>query len=175
MEFESWENYYIASLVWYYEKDKPSLVPTDSIKVMNAISENTHHYKISGEIWSGKKAGQYPGLRIYNDTTYDEGRSFSGYSQFNAAINKSNNGVRIRLRTEHVNFQGVNVWVDGRKVAEKPWVIIKNNFVALWVTSDFEIPAKYTVGKSNISIRLEHIPSYKNWIEYKYDILSHVQ
>jgi hypothetical protein len=174
MEFESWENYYIASLVWYYEKDKPSLRLTDSIEVMNAISEKKHSYHISGEIWSGKKTGQYPGLQIYTDTVNDAGRSFSGYSQFNVAIDKNNKGVRIRLRTEHVNFQGVNVWVNGKKVDEKPWVIIKNNYDALWVDSDFEIPAKYTSGQSDISIRLEHIAAYKNWIEYKYDVFSYL-
>ncbi len=175
MEFESWENYYIASLVWYYEKEKPALVQTDSIEVMDALSERQHAYKISGETWSGKKLGAYPGKRIYNDSMYDAGRSFSDYSQFNAAVNKNNRGIRIRVRTEHVNFQGVNVWVDGKEVVERPWVISKNNYNALWFDSDFEIPRKYTKGKSNVSIRLQHISSYKNWIEYKYNIFSYIQ
>lgn len=175
MEFESWQNYYIASLVWYYQKDKPSLIKTDSLDILNEASEKKHQYKISGETWSGEKSGNYPGIRIYKDSLSDGGRSFSGHSEFQTTIDKNNKGVRLRVRTEHVNMQEVNVYVNGKKVTERPWQIMKNNFNALWVDADFEIPAKYTAWQSRVSIKLENVNPLKNWTAYRYDVYSYIQ
>jgi hypothetical protein len=173
MEFETWENFYTASLVWYYQKDKISLIATDSLDVMNNLSEQAHHYKVKGANWTGKKTGQYPGKRIYQYSISDDGRRFNGYSQFTVAINRKNNGVRLRLRTDQ-NMQGVNIWVDGKLVKERPWIIMKNNFDAIWVDADYEIPENYTRGKGTITIKLTQIPSYKDWTEYRYTVYSYL-
>lgn len=175
MEFESWQNYYISSLVWYYKKDKPSVVKTDSVDVMNDASEKQHGFVIKGETWKGGKTGIYPGIRIYKDTLSDDGRTFTNDCSFKAAIDKNNKGIRIRVRTEHTNFQGVKVFVDGKEVTEKPWVISKNNYDALWVDSDFEVPSIYTKNKDKLEIKLVHLPQYKNWTAYRYDIFSYTQ
>ena len=174
MEFESWEKYYTASLVWYYQKDKVSLIATDSLNVTNKLSEQKHHYKITGQEWSGSKTGQYPGTRIYKYDLTDSGRRFNGYSQFKVAVNKNNKGLRLRVRTEHTDMQGVNVWVNGKPVIQRPWVIMKNNYEALWVDADFEIPASYTKGKSAVTIKLTQMPGYKSWTEYRYDVFSYL-
>lgn len=173
MEFECWQNYYIASVVWYYEQDASILVKTDSLDIMNASSEQAHHYVINGETWSGEKAGRYPGKRIYADSLQDGGRRFNGNCSFNIKIDKNNKGVRLRLRTDHSNFLGVTVFVNGVKISERPWVVAKNNFNALWVDSDFEIPAKYTQGKSAVTIKLEYLAGYNGWTEYYYEAFSY--
>jgi hypothetical protein len=173
MEFESWQNYYIASLVWYYEKTKPSLRKTDSIDVGNTESEKLHKYSISGETWAGQKSGNYPGLRIYDAVITDQGKSFSKSNEFTVATNSKNTGMRIRVRTDNKNFQGVRVWVDGRLVVERPWMISKNRYNAIWVDSDFEIPAHYTKGKSTVTIKLERLKDYHEWTAYRYDIYSY--
>jgi Protein of unknown function (DUF2961) len=175
MEFESWENYYIASVVWYYEKDDVSLLLTDSLNILNKTAETQHHYTASGETWTGIKKGQYPGKRIYTDSVRDDGRAFSGFSEFSVSITRENKGVRLRSRTENKNFQGVNVFVDGTLVHERPWFVSKNNFEAIWVDTDFEIPGQYTQGKQKITIKLEHIPGNQNWIEYNYHIYSYLR
>src|SRR6266545_2118804 len=79
----------------------------------------------------------------FTDTITDNGRSFSGYCQFNATINKNNKGIRTRVRTDNTNFQCVKVFIDGTEVTEKPWIISKNNYEALWIDSDFEVPVQY--------------------------------
>jgi hypothetical protein len=173
MEFESWANYYTASVVWYYKKDELSTKKTDSIDVMNDASEKQHDFVTNGETWKGEKTGIYPGIRIYKDSVSDDGRTFSGDCSFKAAIDKNNKGIRIRVRTEHTNFQGAKVFIDGKEVTERPWIIMKNNFDALWVDSDFEVPSSYTKNKDKVEIKLAHIKDYKDWTTYRYEIFSY--
>ena len=175
MEFESWANYYTASLVWYYKKDEPATKKTDSIDVMNNANEQQHDFIIHDETWKGEKTGIYPGIKIYKNSVRDDGRAFSGDCNFKAAIDKNNNGIRIRVRTEHENLQGVKVFINEKEVTERPWIIMKNNFDALWVDSDFEVPSSYTKNKDEVEIKLVHLPGYKNWTAYRYDIFSYMQ
>jgi hypothetical protein len=174
MQFEVWQNYYIASVVWYYGKETPSLIVSDSLDVMNLASEKKHGYQTAGETWAGKKTGIYPGKRIATDEVTDDGRTTDKYSSFTMQTNSGNKGVRLRIRTDHLNWQGVNVFVDGRLVTERPWVIAKNNYDALWVDADFEIPARYTKGKSRLNIRLERLPGYNTWTAFHYSAYSYM-
>jgi hypothetical protein len=174
MEFESWEKYYTASLVWYYQKDKITLVPTDSVDVMNLSSEKKHDFVVNGEKWSGSKTGEYPGKRIYQYSLTDDGRQFSGDCSFKVAVTRANHGVRLRVRTGHTNMQAVNVWVDGKLVNSRPWVIMKNNYEALWVDSDFDIPAGYTQGKTSLYVKLTRAVGYKDWMAFRYDVYSYL-
>jgi hypothetical protein len=173
MEFEAWQNFYTASLVWYYEKSEPSLMVSDSLDVMNMASEQQHQYAVQGQTWTGSKSGTYPGIRIYKDTITDAGRSFSGQEQFTVSIDPKNKGIRLRVRTDNRNFEAVKVFIDGKEVTERPWTIVKNNFEALWVDADFEVPATYTKSKSKLVVRLEHLPSNKEWTSYLYKVFSY--
>ena len=174
MEFETWQNFYIASVVWYYEKDEPSLVLSDSIDIGNIDSEEKHSYNIVNELWSGKKTGIYPGKHIYHNEVSDDGRSLNGYSLFNVNIDKNNKGIRLRIRTENKDIQVANVYVNGELVTERPWMICKNRSDALWIDADFEIPEKYTAGKKSIQIKIENSPeSTKEWTEYNYKVFSY--
>ena len=126
-------------------------------------------------VWSGKKTGQYPGKRIYQNSLTDDGKGFNKSSEFEVKINEKNEGVRLRIRTDNQKFQAVNVFVDGTLVEERPWALSNNHYDALWVDADFEIPEKYTKNKKGLKIRLEHIPSSNNWTEYNYKVFSYVQ
>ena len=173
MEFETWQHHYVASLVWYYHRDESSLELTDSIDVGEAAAESKHSFKIEGEKWSGERRGIYPGKRIYQDTLSDNGRSFDGFCEFVAGLSPKNNGVRIRVRSDHSRHQGVRVFIDGKQVTERAWIISKNNYDAIWVDSDFEVPAKYTSGKSSIRVRLERLNGYGEWVGYGYEVYSY--
>jgi hypothetical protein len=173
MQFESWQDYYIASVVWYYEKDKSVLVHTDSLDINDAISEKGHGYKITGQTWEGEKEGIYPGRRIYADTLKDDGRSFDGQSEFTLKVDPKNHGVRLRVRTDNENFQRVDVYIDDVRVEERSWYVAKNNFEATWVDSDFEIPERYTTGKEKVTVLLRRTSSGKPWSEYRYDVYSY--
>ena len=128
MMFESWQNYYIASVVWYYESDNVALHKTDSLDVGNVDSEKQHAYSVNGGTWWGTTAGIYPGRRIRQDTLRDNGRRFTGNSEFSVNISKNNRGVRLRLRTDNVNFRKAVVKVDGTVVIERLWYLSKNNY-----------------------------------------------
>ena len=173
MEFECWQDGYIASLVWYYFKDRPGVTLTDSLTIGDKDSELQHGYRISGETWVDEKTGSYPGKRVSSIFDQEAGRSFAGASEFTVKIDPKNEGVRLRVRTEHVNFQEVSVWVDGVLVTERPWSIVKDPSDALWVDSDFEVPGKYTHNKYQIRVKLEHVAPHPNWIEYHYDVFSY--
>jgi len=173
MEFESWQNFYIASLVWFYKKDEEALTLTDQIDIGNSVAEKAHRFRIEGQTWSGKDTGYYPGIRIYKDSTMDDGRSFQGSTSFTVNCLKENEGVRLRVKTRHLNGQEVKVFVNGREVTERSWVIMKNNFEALWVDSDFEIPASYTQGKSKLKIWLETEANTPDWTAYNYEVYSY--
>ena len=175
MEFETWEPFYIASIVWYYEKNKSSLKLTDSLDIYNPTSEKKHSYTITNETWSGIKKGVYPGKQIYLDSISDDGRAFKGYSQFKVKIDAENKGVRIRLRTSNGEMQIAKIWIDEKPVTERLWEVCKNKFVALWVDADFEIPAEYTSGKNNIQIKIEYTPeSQRPWSEFNYKVFSYL-
>lgn len=175
MEFESWSNHYIASLVWYYEKDLPSLIKTDSVDVGDEDSEKRHGWNAGDVKWAGKRTGKYPGLRIYDEELSDDGKAISGKHQFKVVVDPKNKGVRLRLRTVNTNFPLVNVWVDGKLVEERVWQIMKNKYDAIWIDSDFEIPAKYTSGKAELSVTLEHKPGTPDWVAFRYDVYSYLQ
>ena len=89
-------------------------------------------------------------------------------------VHKQNKGVRLRSRTENTNFQCAKIYVDGIPVTERPWYISKNNFKALWVDSDFEIPEKYTKGKEMVRIRIEPTASSPAWAEYNYEVYTYI-
>lgn len=175
MEFEAWEPFYVASIVWYYQKDKPSLKLTDSLDIYNPASEKMHSYILTNETWSGNKKGVYPGKQIYTDSISDDGRAFIGYSQFNVNIDPANKGVRLRLRTDNGEIQVAKIWIDKIPVNERLWKVCKNKFLALWVDADFEIPEHYTGGKKSLQIKVEYSPeSRKQWTEFDYKVFSYV-
>lgn len=173
MEFESWQNYYIASVVWYYQKPEASLVSSDTIDIGNELSEQLHQFTADGEKWSGSKVGIYPGRRIYIDSLMENGRSVAKSSSFTVKLDPANNGARLRLRTEHTNFQRAVVYVDGELVKERDWYVSKNNYDALWIDSDFELPASYTRGKKSITVKLDCVPDAPEWTAYRYTVYSY--
>ena len=65
-----------------------------------------------------------------------------------------------------------NVCVDGKEVKEKPWIISKNNYDAVWIDNDFEIPVAYTKGKYSIITKLKHINNYNDWTAFSYNVFS---
>ena len=70
------------------------------------------------------------------------------------------------------NVQRANVYVDGQLIPDAPWYVCDIPVPAetAFRDSDYEIPAKYTKGKSSIAVRLEHVdaqPDHSN-NEYHY-------
>jgi len=87
--------------------------------------------------------------------------------------------VRLRRRSDKANDrQEARVFVDGQLVTERPWYTVDCERAyrnIRWFDSDFEVPAKYTKGKSKISVRIEFVGSETGrWDEYHYWVYSYI-
>jgi len=170
------------SVAFAYMKDQPGLIQTDEIDVGNPRSEQAHHYRALGHRQNVKGAWWYDGEE--NNVLYklppivDDGVSTDKGSEFTVRLDPSNHGVRLTRRTDKENNQQLaRVYVDGRLVTERPWysVDFERTFRNIrWFDSDFEIPARYTLGKRQIKVRIELISSKTGrWDEFRYWALSY--
>jgi len=151
--------------IFYYGTDKPAMVLTDSVDVGSPDSEQAHGYRATGETWKGSLTSQYEGDR--NDQVSDDGRSFSGASEFTVKVAADNKGVCLRRRFDQKNpCQRARVSVDGKPVAERNWYQAWHNPYRQWREDDFDIPAGYTAGKQSVRIKIECIPLPEGKREY---------
>jgi hypothetical protein len=152
-----------ATVYYYKSPSGGNLVLTDEVDVGDATSEAAHRYSVSGQTWTGIRSSGYDGYeRNYEyDMLRDDGRAFTGHSEFAVAIAGGNHGVKLRRRIYHSGngIQRADVYVDGVKVKERPWDICTLSsapFYQGWFDSDYEIPSTYTKGKRSIRIRVQH-------------------
>jgi hypothetical protein len=153
------------TLAYYYHKPNLRTLLADTVDVGNSASESSHSYTVNTATWSGTSVFTYEG--DYEDVNLsDDGRAFTGYSQFTVAIPSSNAGVILRRRfDQNVLNQLANVYVDGSLVGA--WYKSGNNTSHRWRDEDFIIPATFTSGKSQIQIKVQFV-SGTAWSEYKY-------
>lgn len=162
-----------SGILFYYGVDAPGIVLTDEIDVGNPHSEAYHAYRMTGgtgscELESGYEDGSGRLLR-------DRGNEFSGYSEFRVAVEPDNIGVRLRRRSDQITGrQRANIYVDGVLVQERSWYFADRNPYLRWLEDEFEIPATYTTGKTDLSIRIEYVQDgeSRTWNEFYYWIYS---
>lgn len=158
------------SVTFFYAKEAVGLVLTDTLDVGNRASELNHSYHVTGVTKERKGAYWYDGE--FNNVLFkfpaivDEGVQYNGTNQFTVSLNPHNKGVKLRRRIDkQLNRQLANVYVDDRLVSERPWYSLdfEETYRQIrWYDTDFEIPAKYTNGKKEITIRIEHIKTPLN-------------
>ena len=154
--------------VFYYKSHSPEMLTlTDELDVANVDSETKHHYKIGNETRFEKLTSSYDGYeqKVDYDTVTDAGRSYKGFSQFTLKIDSDNSGVKLRKRLNRSGngVQTVKVYADNQEVGI--WHFVQSSFAPInqaWVETDFEIPAQFSAGKSELNIKLEYIPSDGN-------------
>ena len=157
----------IWTLAYYYHKTNLRAVLADTVDVGNSSSESSHAYTINNATWNGTNVFTYEG-DFDNVNISDDGRSFTGYSQFTVAIPSSNAGVILRRRFDQNNLnQLASVFVDGALVGT--WYKAGNNTTHRWRDEDFLIPASFTTGKNQIQIKVQFV-SGTAWSEYKYQV-----
>jgi hypothetical protein len=180
------EGMYVAgneeSVAFFYGRETPEVVLTDELDVGKPEAEKTHAYRIVGnrkdllgKFWYD---GELNNVLFKTPAIEDDGVAFAGSSEFKVKIDPDNRGVRLRRRLDkNVNRQKANVYVDGQLVAERPWYTVDHDKTyrdIRWVDSDFEIPAKYTQGKSSITLKIENLnKADKPWNEFYYWIYSY--
>jgi len=153
------------STVFYYLRDgMENLHETDELDVGNGDSESAHAYQVTGETWQGTLTSAYDGFEKKRDfhAVTDDGRAFTGASSFVVAIDPNNDGIRLRRRINRRQHgvQLASVWVDGRQVRERPWLMSDLSDVPenqCWRDTDFDIPAHYTRGKQRIQVKIQYL------------------
>jgi hypothetical protein len=170
------------SVAFFYGRPSPGIALTDQLDVGNKDSEAAHAYRVTGDRKEIKGKywydGEFNNVLFATPPIEDDGASFAGSSQFTVKIDPANSGVRLRRRLDKaMSRQMAAVYVDGVKVAERPWYNVdceKTYRDIRWVESDFEIPAKYTKGKNSITVKIENLngPS-RAWNEFFYWVFSY--
>jgi hypothetical protein len=165
------------SVVFFYGRETPGLVLTDELDVGDRDAEASHAYRVtgrrtdlSGRFWYD---GEFNNVLFPTPPIEDRGVSFPGSSEFTVKIDPANHGVRLRRRLDKaVNRQAANVYVDRRRVTERPWYTVDHDGTyrdIRWVDSDFDIPAKYTAGKRRITLKIENANGLERpWNEFHY-------
>lgn len=161
------------SAVFYYLNPEIYLHLTDSIDVGKSPSEVAHHYQVKGQ--RGRLQRDTAGYGSDFDAAFsDEGRWTNGSSSFSVQIDPGNDGVRLRRRiNQEAYHQEVKVYVDDKFAGTwfeqganyylnkrmyyndslPNWE--KQDIIARFRDTEFNIPASLTKGKSSLRIRLE--------------------
>lgn len=170
------------SVAFFYGRETPNLAPTDELDVGEHRSESAHAYQViggrqdtMGKFWY---EGEFNNVLFKTPPIVDDGVAFNGFSQFTVKIDPANQGVRIRRRTDKEdNRQTARVYVDGKLVAERSWYTVdyeKTYRDIRWQDTDFEIPCKYTAGKSSITVKIEYVSGENmECNEYYYWVFSY--
>jgi hypothetical protein len=181
-----------SGLVFWYGEPGENLRQTDALDIGDSDSERAHAYEAPGSTLVNLTAtyeGEFDQQEISN-----AGRIVPASSEFTIAIDPANGGVRLRRRSDQkYGRQRAEVFVDGRRVSERDWYQADRNPFHRWLDDSFEIPAAYTVGKSQVRIRLVNAAPGKgdapsdrpvfpapderpaqHWSEFAYTVFSRV-
>lgn len=97
----------------------------------------------------------------------DDGRAHKGYSQFQLAVDPANQGVRLVRRYDHgIANQKANVLVDGAPAGT--WFNKGADGGYNWRDDSFNLPARLTAGKSNLTVKIVFVSSSLDWNEFRY-------
>jgi regulation of enolase protein 1 (concanavalin A-like superfamily) len=155
------------SLAYYYHKPAQSLARTDTLNVGDSTSETNHSYVISGQTWKGSLTATYEGIDD-DKIVIDSGKAHLGYSQFNMTIPSSNQGIVLRRTFDQSIAHSISdVYVDGSLVGK--WYRPGSNSFHRWKEDDFILPASFTSGKTQITIKIVNTSTTIEWGEYKYE------
>ncbi|OCT12584.1 hypothetical protein A8709_32745 [Paenibacillus pectinilyticus] len=160
-------------LAFYYYKPVSKLSLTDTLNIGDSTSESGHSYTINSQTWSGSATGRFFYGHMDKVPYVGSVRAFTGYSQFQMAINSSNQGVLLRKTYgADVGKQMADVYVDNTYVGR--WYTPEKNVTYTVADTDFAIPSSATAGKSQITVKVQFVSSQVDWNEFKYEAYSMV-
>ncbi|MEI7899842.1 MAG: DUF2961 domain-containing protein [bacterium] len=145
------------SAVYYYHTPKKFLVLTDELDVGKPASESAHAYRAEGAKERARlqadKAG-YEGNHC--GLIPDEGRWTDKGSRFTVKVNKDNDGVRLRRRTNQMAYhQEAEVYVDGKLAGT--WFDQGANIVLNYDHAPYKALVKERFAKDK-----QEVPSWEN-------------
>lgn len=166
------------SVVYYYHSCLDGMSLTDEIDISDNTSLDEHEYDIKGSQTTDASLknleGSFEG-EDHNTLTKDSGdgiytSSFgAGYITAKLELTENNTGVRLVRKqankwTTNVDIvnQNAKVYVGGENASLSNmsyvgnWYTTGGNTKKIWQESVFDIPARYTAGKSKIKVYIEH-------------------
>jgi len=162
-----WNEFYYWMYSVVHSNTSTTFVLTDQLDVGNASSESSHNYVISSQTFVGTRNFSYPQL----SSVSDGGRANKGYSQFTMALNPSNGGAILTRRLDYgIGNQSADVCVDGALVGQ--WTTPGSNAVSHWLDGGFNIPSRFTAGKSSVTVMISFVSSDIDWNEFYYWMYS---
>ncbi|MDQ6658503.1 MAG: DUF2961 domain-containing protein [Actinomycetota bacterium] len=96
----------------------------------------------------------------------DDGRAFTGSSQFTVKIDLNNTGIKLKRRWDaNSNHEHANIYVDGVKVGE--WTPTEDT-AGHWSYQTVTLPATATAGKSSITVKNVFVSASIDFNEFHY-------
>jgi hypothetical protein len=162
-----------SGILFWYGEPKPAMVRTDALSVGDPDSEKAHAYAAPGSsVWHLTSAleGEFDDVPLTG-----AGRTLAAFSEFTVKIDPQNRGVLLQRRSDQaVRGQRAAVFVDGARVPERTWLHPDRNPNFRWFDDRFLIPARCTLGKRELHLRIE--PSvqdgHAHWNESTYTVWS---
>jgi hypothetical protein len=158
----------MSSVVFYYAVPDPSLVDADRIAIGSAESEAAHQFEVEGRVdrtlqsaFRGEQSSQ-----IIEAAGVEATRT-----GFRMAIPADNRGIRLRrLADIGAGRQAADISVDGQPVGK--WYSADINPVLRWAELDFDVPDRFTRGRSSIDVDIDARQSPTPWTAYGYAAFS---
>ena len=158
------------AIAFYYHNPEAKMALSDTLDIADAASEAAHNYAIESPTWVGSLEATYEGADDQTKIT-DTGRAHNGSSEFQMAIDPSNQGVTLRRRFDfHTANQAADVYIDGALAGRM--YVSGSNTTHRWRDTDFMIHPKHTAGKTRIAVKILFVSSYADWNEFRYEAYS---
>ncbi len=156
------------SLAFFYLQSTICVL-TDSLDVGNINSELPHQYAVSNAKISISKNASFEG-DPYQSLSLQDGYAIPDSSVFKVTIYPNNKGVRL-LRTfdYSIKNQQAKVYVDDSLVGF--WLNAGFNITSQLREEYFDIPTKYTSGKTTFKIKMLN-DNATNWTELFYKVYT---
>ncbi len=162
------------SLAFYYHRPESKLKLTDELILGDSQSEQSHNYNTSD---SRAETGKMYYFEGDNDRVpvKESGYYIKGTSEFTVKVTPGK-PVRIKRMFDYkIKNQTAGIYIDGALVGT--WYTNGSNSFKRWREEFFMIPAEFTKGKSEITIKIEAPVNEYKWSEFHYwiytsDVLS---
>lgn len=161
-------NYY--SVIFWYGNNSNNLAKIDNLDIGNVQSESAHSYTSNSSTDISSQTFSYEGDNDEILVT-DEGETGTGAIQFRMNIQPGKTHILRRRLDQSIRNQTATVRVDGIRIGT--WFDGGRNSVIRWKDSEIFVPAAYTVGKSQITIKIEPLAaSTPSWTAFRYALYS---
>lgn len=163
------ESVEMETVAYFYKRSQPASSVSDALDVGDSVSEQEHGYEVTGGSSIVSLTDTYEGDDD-NVSVSDDGRELAmgGSVEFEMEVSASNNGGMIlRRRMDYsVPRQRGEVFIDGTSVGI--WYDAGHNPHHRFRDSEFMIPASFTDGKAQVTVRIDNVSSESVWTAYRY-------